>query len=227
MKAVAYLRVSTEAQADEGYGLDAQRAAIKAWARAGRHRVVAWLADEGVSGSNGVESREALPEALAQIEDAKAGALVVARLDRLARNLTVQEGILARVWSMDASIHAADLGEIARDDPDDPMRTALRQMVGVFAQLERGMIAARLRAGRRQKAAQGGYAYGAPPFGWRADDGELVPIDAEQSTIARIKELRTEGASLRAIAATLEAEGRPTRRGGHWQPTVLAKILAA
>ena len=127
MKAVAYLRVSTEAQADEGYGLDAQRAAIKAWARAGRHRVVAWLADEGVSGSNGVESREALPEALAQIEDAKAGALVVARLDRLARNLTVQEGILARVWSMDASIHAADLGEIARDDPEFPTITGTRE----------------------------------------------------------------------------------------------------
>jgi DNA invertase Pin-like site-specific DNA recombinase len=108
---------------------------------------------------------------------------------------------------MGGSAFTADLGEVARDDPDDPMRTALRQMIGVVAQLERGMIAARLRAGRRAKAEVGGYAYGAPRYGLRAEDGVLVADAAEQRAIARARELREDGASLREIAATLvEAE---------------------
>ena len=148
------------------------------------------------------------------------------RLDRLARNLTVQEGILATRGASDASIHAADLGEIARDDPDDPMRTALRQMVGVFAQLERGMIAARLRGGRRQKADKA-----ATHTAHRPSDGAPTTVNWYRSTLSSPLSPGSKScgqrASLRAIAATLEAEGRPTRRGGHWQPTVLAKILAA
>src|SRR5207244_11738718 len=88
--------------------------------------------------------------------------------DRLARTLSVQEAALASVWAQGGRVFLPE-GEVLRDDPDDPMRTAMRQMMGVFSQLERGMITARLRAGRAAKAASGGYAYGSPPFGWRAD----------------------------------------------------------
>jgi hypothetical protein len=73
----------------------------------------------------------------------------VADLLRLARALTVQEVILAQVWAYCAVMFTTDQGEIFRDDPDDPMRTAMRQMAGVLAQLERGMIAFRLRMGKR------------------------------------------------------------------------------
>ena len=64
MKLIAYLRVSTDKQADEGYGLDVQEADVRAWAKVNGHKLVAVLADEGVSGSNGLDTREALPEAL-------------------------------------------------------------------------------------------------------------------------------------------------------------------
>lgn len=226
MKLVAYVRVSTDRQAEEGFGLDVQRKAIRKWATAQGHRVVVWTADEGASGSNGIETRRGLLEALNVVRDGKADGLVVARLDRLARNLTVQEGTLAKLWALGGTAFSVDLGEVAQDDPDDPMRTALRQMVGVFAQLERGMIAARLRAGRRQKAEQGGYAFGAPPFGYRAEDGQLVVVPEEQATIRRAAELRENGQSLRSIASTLEAEGRRPRRSIHWHPRTVAAVLA-
>ena len=87
------------------------------------------------------------------------------------------------------------------------------------------MIVKRLRDGRRLKAEQGRYAHGRPPFGWRAEGGELVEAPAEQATLARIRELRGHGQSLRNIAATLEAEDRCPRRGQHWAPNVLARIL--
>ncbi len=65
------------------------------------------------------------------------------------------------------------------------------------------MIALRLRSGRRRKAEKGGYAYGSPPFGWRVERGELVADDAEAEALARIAELRSDGASLREIALAL------------------------
>jgi DNA invertase Pin-like site-specific DNA recombinase len=170
---------------------------------------------------------QCLKEALTALEDGQARGLVVYKLDRLARNLTIQETTLALAWGLDATVYAVDLGEVQRDDPDDPMKAALRQMVGVFAQLERGMIAARLRAGRRLKAARGGYAGGAPPFGWRAEGRELVADAEEQATRERIIDLRGEGLSLRTIAAVLAAEGRRSKRGGRWYRETLRQVLAA
>jgi DNA invertase Pin-like site-specific DNA recombinase len=107
-------------------------------------------------------------------------------------------------------------GDFSKDDPDDPMRTAMRQMVGVFAQLERAMIAKRLRDGRRHKSDLGGYGHGAPPDGYRAEGRALVPDPGEQETLSRIRQFRAEGASLREIARALTNEGRRPRRGERW-----------
>jgi DNA invertase Pin-like site-specific DNA recombinase len=225
MRVIAYLRVSTDLQAEQGLGLDVQRKGIRGWARANGHQIVAWHSDEGVSGSNGIETRQALLDALNDLEDRKAKGLVVYRLDRLARKLTVQEATLARVWALGCSVYSVDLGEVPHDDPDDPMRTALRQMVGVFAQLERGMIAARLRAGRRLKAERGGYAGGAPGFGVRAEGRELVQDEREQQVIARISELHQAGQSSRAIAPALNAEAMLSKRGGSWSSATVARVV--
>ena len=65
-----------------------------------------------------------------------------------------------------------------------------------------------------------------PPFGYRAEAGELVADDAERATVARIEELRAGGLSLRAIADVLEEEGRRPRRGERWHPKVIASALS-
>lgn len=223
---VGYVRVSTERQADEGFGLDVQRQGISRWARANEARIAVILGDEGISGAVGVEGRPALAEALAMVACGAVAGVVVARLDRLARTLAVQEAALAQVWKHGGKVFAADLGEVLQDDPDDPMRTAMRQMMGVFAQLERSMIAARLRAGRRMKAERGGYAYGSPGFGYRALDGVLVEDPSEQACIARVRELHGEGQSLRAIAAALAVEGFKPKRGERWHPSAIARLVS-
>jgi len=202
-----------------------QEQAIRAWAAAGGHQLVACYRDRGVSGANGIDARVGLQEALAALAAGRAGGLVVYRLDRLAEDLSVQEGILAWVWKHGGRVFACDAGEVLQE-PEDPLRGAMRQMVGVFAQLERGMTAARMRAGRRRKAARGGFAYGAPPYGKRAVAGELVDDPAEQRVVARIRELHTGGVSLRQIARTLNAEGVRPRRGRRWQDRTVAKIVA-
>lgn len=214
LRVVAYVRVSTDRQSEEGFGLTIQRDTVRRWVKLTGHRLVAVHADEGLSGTLPAAARPGLTAALDMIRAGQADALVLPKLDRLARTLSVQEAALASVWAQGGRVFLPD-GEVLRDDPDDPMRTAMRQMMGVFSQLERGMITARLRAGRAAKAAAGGYAYGAPPFGWQADKtatNGLAPLPAEQAVIRRLATWRDEGLPMREMARRLNAEGTPPKR---------------
>jgi DNA invertase Pin-like site-specific DNA recombinase len=106
------------------------------------------------------------------------------------------------------------------------MRTAMRQMMGVFAQLERAMINKRLRNGRKTKAEQGGFAYGSPAFGQKAEGGELVADAREQAGVGRIAELHRDGKSLREIIGALDSEGiKPKREGAKWHPATVSRII--
>lgn len=225
MDLVGYIRVSTATQVEEGQGLEVQLRAIEEWCSRNGHELVAVHRDEGISGAKDTADRPGLASALAAVEDGASG-LVMYKLDRLARKLGIQEAALAHVWKHGANVYTVDQGEVLRDDPDDPMRNAMRQMIGVFGELERGVIAARLRAGRQLKAERGGYAYGAPRFGTVAIDKELVQAPEEQATIDRIVELDRAGRSLRHITTTLNLEGRPPKRGEKWHPETVRRVLA-
>jgi DNA invertase Pin-like site-specific DNA recombinase len=222
VRLVAYVRVSTREQVEHGQGLEIQRAAIRRWARANGHRIIAWCADEGVSGAKAAEDRPGLTDALTALRTRKAAGLVVRDYDRLAREVTVQEAVLAEAWHRTDAHVFTTFGEILRDDPDDPTRTAMRQMAGVFAGLDRRMIVKRLRDGRAAKAASGGHATGSYPYG----TGKGGPVPTEQRALATMLILRSEGLSTRAIAATLTAEGHPTKRGGAWSSPSVARILS-
>jgi DNA invertase Pin-like site-specific DNA recombinase len=226
IKLVAYLRVSTDRQAEEGLGLAVQETAIKSWTKANAHKIALWARDEGVSGTNGIDDREALPDALAAVRDGRAKGLVAYNLDRLARKLHTQEAILGHIWEAGGRIFTVEDGEVLEDDPEDPFRTAMRQMRGVFSQLERAMIIKRMKAGRRLKAERGGYAFGVPAFGYRAEGGELVPVPEEQLVLDRIRVLHDQQLSLRQIATVLTNEGHRTKRGGQWHPETLRLIVS-
>ncbi|RAU93501.1 resolvase [Mycobacterium colombiense] len=231
---VAYLRCSTIEQSTSGFGLDVQRAAIKEAAKVLDARIVATCADEGKSGALSIAERPGLAAALALVDNGVADGIIVRDLDRLAREVTVQEAIIGRVWMNDAAGVYVSLPaqEVPRDDPDDPMRTMMRKMSGLFHELDRMLIAKRLREGRRAKRAAGGHAEGPTPYGWRAEKrsetnpaGRLVPDPAEQGALARMKALAAQGESTRAIADVLTLEGYPTRRGGAWSHGAVARIL--
>lgn len=225
-RAVGYIRVSTERQADEGLGLEVQEHAIRSWCKSAGVRLVAVVRDEGLSGTLEAQDRPGLAEALSMIANNDADVIVVHRLDRLARTLTVQEAVLAQAWKHGGAVFTVEGGEVLEDDADDPMRTFVRQVMGAAAQLERGMIAARLRAGRRMKADQGRYAYGAPRYGTRAEDRELVTDELEAEAVTYAVSLRAEGASYRKIAGALHEAGYSPKRGTTWHPIVVQRIVA-
>lgn len=220
MRLIAYLRVSTDGQLD-GYGLDRQRADIRKWASVHEHRVVGECVDV-ITGKSEGHDRPGITEALQILSTSRADGLVIGggTLDRLARQLTVQEAILAMIWRDGGRVFTTGAGEVLQDDPDDPMRTAMRQMQGVFAELDRSMIVKRMRDGRRAKATTGRHSVGSYRYGTQgAGEGrarDAAPRSDEQQAVARIVELREEGRSYREIAAVLDEEGHRPRRAASW-----------
>ena len=227
MDLVAYLRVSTVGQADDGYGLDTQEKIVRAWADANDHFIVRVCTDS-VSGTVDALDREGFACAMEALNTDQAAGIVIARLDRLGRKLTIQEGTLAALWANDVTVYAADQGEIRKEDPDDPMRDAMRQMMGVFAELDRKMLVKRMRDGRKVKASTGKKAVGEYPYGYQGQgkgrDRDAAPRDDEMPAIAMIMRLRSDGATYRDIVAALDSAGIAPRKASSWSPMTVRNI---
>ena len=229
MRLIAYTRTSTQNGAGQD-SLEAQADACRAWAEANGHEVVGVERDEAMSGRLGVEQRPGLLNALLALEDGQPPGIVVHRLDRLARELHVQEAALARAWGAGDHVEVFEAveGRIKRDDPDDPHRTFLRQVLGASAQLERGLIRARLQGGRRRKAARGEWVGGHRlhrRYGYEVMDGRYVPVDAEQEVIARMAALRAEWRHLSRRRGGAQRRGSEPPAGREWHAATVRKVL--
>lgn len=216
--AVAYLRASTE---DQHLGPAAQRAALTAWAAREGVTIAAWHTDAGVSGGAAIADRPALLAALADLRTHGAGVLVVAKRDRLARDVMAAAMIERLTLDSGARVVSA-AGE--GTEGDDPSAVLMRRMVDAFAEYERGVIAARTRAALAVKRARG-EATSHAPYGYRtAEDGRLVKAEGEQAVIARVRRARAEGLTLRAIADALRAEGLVNRAGRPFAASSLCEM---
>lgn len=212
--AVAYLRASTD---DQTLSADAQRAAIGAWASREGVTVVAWHVDQGVSGASDLADRPALAAALGDLRVHAAGLLVVAKRDRLARDVYVAAAIDRAVASSGARVVSAD-GTANGDTPADAF---MRTILDAAAAYERALIRARTKAALNAKRAKGERA-GNVPYGYSADaSGRLVECPAERAVIAQVRALRAAGLSQRGIVAELARVGLVGRTG---KPFALAQV---
>jgi DNA invertase Pin-like site-specific DNA recombinase len=228
VKLAAYTRVSTDRQAEQGFGLPIQKETIGRWARNSGHTIVSWHEDAGQSGAADLSERLGLGDALDACKEGKARGVVVARLDRLARDLVIQETIIGVVRRGKGRVYSCAPGEDAMldDDDTDPSRKLVRQVMGAVAEYERSVIRMRMAAGRARKKAAGGHSVGRPGYGWRAVDGELVPEPVEQTQIELMRSLRASGASYGHIAIVLERLEVPTAvPGSRWQNNTVRRIL--
>lgn len=225
--AVGYIRVSTATQAD-GFGPEIQEHAIREWF-GDRHRGFKLFRDEGVSGK--LLERPGLAEAIGAL--GKDDVLVVARLDRLARDLITQELLLREIRGRGARLISCAPGEQAwlTDDPDDPSRKLIRQLLGAVSEYERAMVTLRLRLGRaRKRATDGGTGFtgGEAPFGWRSAGGGLLKEEVrEQMVLGVMRRMREEGSTYERVATALNMRGedyRP-RRGRAWDKQSVHKRL--
>src|SRR5438093_353906 len=176
--AVAYLRVSTEDQAREGFSIEAQRTRIRAYCAAKGYDLRREFVDDGFSGrtTNRPEFRElmrAIREGL--IGDGVAvrvGAVVVAKFDRLNRNLF--DFLATQRDMLREDVHFASVDETV--DTRGPFGRFFVQIIAAFAELESGIIGERVRHGMRKKALQGGFNGMSAPYGY--EDRGVVPDEA-------------------------------------------------
>jgi DNA invertase Pin-like site-specific DNA recombinase len=218
---IGYLRVSTKGQRESGLGLEAQQAAIESYARQHGSKIAA-LYTEVESGK--LADRPELAKALAHAKRSKA-ALVVAKLDRLSRNVE----FLARVMNAGTEFVACDYPAANR--------LTLHIMAAV-AENEAKAISDRTKAALAAYKARGGKLGGHLPQ-CRNLTPEAIAKGRERSALARakaaaeayadvapmMKEWRADGMTLDGIAGKLNSEGHTTRKGKPWNPVQVARVL--
>jgi len=161
IEAVAYLRTSSAANVGADKDSEKrQRAAIATYAKSAGLEIVAEFYDEAVSGADPIEIRPGFSALLDRIESNGVRVVVVEDASRFARELAVQEaGILALI---DRGVRVFTASGDDLTQTDDPFKVAMRQIAGVFAQLEKARLVGKLKAARDRKrtelakAAKGG-----------------------------------------------------------------------
>jgi len=212
VKAFSYLRVSGKGQVN-GDGFPRQRAAIKAYAKANGFNMFREFADEGVSGAIETINRPAFAEMVVTLHSNGVLTVIVERLDRLARDLMVQESALSYFTQHGFTIVSVDEPDLMANDPS---RTAFRQMMVVFSQYDKSMIVLKVKGARMRKKATTGRCEGRKPYGH---------YEGEAAALERIKALRGEGLGFDRIAVKLNEEGVPTRTGKPWHGVVINRIF--
>jgi DNA invertase Pin-like site-specific DNA recombinase len=222
-RTIAYLRVSTDKQADRGVSLDAQQAKAEAYAELYDLDIVEVVIDAGASAKT--LDRPGLKRALDLLKAGKAEALLVVKLDRLTRSVTDLGKLVERYF---APGKAALLSVSEQIDTRSAAGRLVLNVLASVSQWEREAIGERTSAALRHKAAQGEYTGGDVPYGFRlACCGErLEPEPREQALLAQARRLRKKGLSLRAVARELVARGFRTRRGGAFAPVQVKRMLA-
>jgi len=218
MKAIGYVRVSTEKQADHGVSLSAQAEKIKAMAVVQGVELLEVIEDAGASA--GTLDRAGMKKLLALVDSGKVQTVIIAKLDRLTRSVKDLALILERFNKKGVSlVSVAD----SLDTGSASGRLVLNIMVSV-SQWEREAIGERTRDALAHKKANG-QRVGNIAFGFSLNaDGTLIENAQEQAIIAMVKRLRRSGVTLRQIADELNAQGFKTRKGGMWRHQYVAGI---
>ena len=227
MKIIFYGRCSTK---DQKNSIDAQRAAVKAWAKGKGVSVASWHEDIGVSGATPVDERPGLMAALREIgED---DILVASSRDRLARDVIVAATLESIVRERGGSIATAD-GASTEDTPEGAL---FRVLLDAFAAFERAKIRCRTKAALAVIKANGGVTTGNLPYGFRREGMRLLPDDFQQGVIRDMAAHRTEGKTLAGIVDWLKCSniqaprhGKKPRKGEsgipRWSPATVSRIL--
>jgi DNA invertase Pin-like site-specific DNA recombinase len=213
-KFIAYYRVSTERQGASGLGLDAQRDAVSTYLNGGNWELLEEFTE--VESGKRHENRPQLAAALLACKRQKA-TLVIAKLDRLARNVA----FIATILEAGVEVVAADMPAANK---------MMLQMLAVFAEHEREQISQRTKAALAAKKARG------EPLGNRVNlaeaqaKGSMATKRAAEAFAANvlpiIEKIRVSGtASYNGIAAELNARGIKTARGGLWAAATVRNVM--
>jgi len=198
-----------------------QRQAITAYTRGAKFEIATddWFYDPAVSGADPIDTRPGFAALLNRIEGNGVRVVIVEDASRFARDLLTQElGILSLI-KLGVKVFTSTGDELT--NTDDPMKVAMRQIAGAFAELEKKRLVAKLKGARERKRAKAESTTldGRGKCEGRKSVAELAP-DA-----VKLACKLNDGRSLRAIAAELEAAGYKTRKGTRYSADAVKRML--
>lgn len=220
MKLIGYARVSSEGQADNT-SLDDQQEKITAYCTALSHELIGIYQDVQSGGKS--ENRKGLQTAIADILAGKADGIIVLKLDRLGRRAS---DVLTLI---DKELQPNNKALIVIDmnmDTSSPTGKLVLTMLAGVAEFEKSQINQRTANGKKARSKTSPYANGgAPKFGCKADNKNLIADDREQEIINIIRKHHKSGKSRQAIADYLNKNNIPSKRGGQWSGTTVGRVI--
>src|SRR5262247_1761078 len=179
--ALAYLRTSSVSNVGEGKDSDKrQRDAIQGFARHAGYELVGEFYDAAVSGADPIDTRPGFRELLERIVGNGVRTVIVEDASRFARTLMVQEAGIATLAGIGVRVITSRGDDLT--DSDDEMRVAMRQIAGVFSQLEKTRLVKKLRAARERKRQKAGRCEG------RKTRIERAGLAKDEVAVAKLRE---------------------------------------
>ena len=220
MKAIGYVRVSTDAQVERGVSLEMQEEKLRAYASLLDLNLIEIIHDDGISAKS-VGKRPGMQRALKMLTTGEVRHLVIFKLDRAFRNAREALEVAEMLQKNGFGLHSAT----ERIDTTSSHGKLFYTMLAAMAEWERNVISERTAAALQSKKLRG-ERVGEIPFGYALDtDGvHLMPDAQEQRIIARIRELKGRGHSFRQIAAELNRDGYTTKKGAAWTHRQVSRI---
>jgi DNA invertase Pin-like site-specific DNA recombinase len=218
--AVAYLRTSSAANVGGDKDSEQrQREAIQSFAKRRDFEIVEEFYDPGVSGSkDAIEGRPGFKAMLERIVNNGVRVVIVEDASRFARHLLIQEAGIALLVGLGVRVMTANGDDLT--DSDDEFRVAMRQIMGVFSQLEKTRLVKKLKAARDRKRTAGRKVEG------RKSHSELNPeVVAMAKRLRRASPKTGERRSLRQISAELAATGYLNERGQPFHPKSIKSMI--
>ena len=211
VKCVAYLRVSGAGQELKD-GFPRQLSAIAEYAGKHGYEIVQTY-QETFTGTD--DDRPTMRRMLDDLIRSNIGVktVIVEKVDRLARDLIVQESIIAKFQNYRLTLLSSCEPDLCSDDPS---RVFIRQVLGAVAQLDRSLIVRKTRAARERIRATGKKCEGRKAYGFR---------DGEKDVIQKIFLLKADGFRAGAIARALNTRSIKTRSGGSWTGVQVKRVL--
>ena len=219
MRAIGYIRVSTEEQAKEGISLEAQEEKIRAFCLAKDWELVKIFSDAGYSAKN--LKREGILSLISFCERKKCDIVVIYKLDRLTRNVRDLGYLIQDVFEKNGIAFSS-----VQDNFDTTTASGrlILNFLGCIAQWEREIIAERTKDVLAYKK-ENLKTYGPTPYGFKRENDKLLPCKRELSIVKLIYDLRKKGTTFKDIVDHLENKGIPTKNKRKWSKSTIYKML--
>jgi DNA invertase Pin-like site-specific DNA recombinase len=219
IKAIGYIRVSTDEQAKEGVSLENQEQKIQDYCKLKDFEIIEIIQDAGISAKN--LRRPGAQKVLEMARNKMVDAVVVYKLDRMFRS-TVDALETTRLFDKwNVSFHSIEESL----DTKSAMGKFFFTLTAALAEMEREIIGERTRDVLQRKKANG-EVYGHVPFGFKRFKGKLLNHDDEQKIVMTVLGMRQKGLNYSRISRELNHMGFRTKKGNKWFPQTVKNVIA-